>query len=80
MTAIVVITLELSAGYFALLHSYQGITGILYTGLAAVFLSAIYVGHGRNLWIPIIAHGLHDTSGMFFLFLGSYNRVVHFLF
>jgi hypothetical protein len=28
----------------------------------------------------MIAHGLHDSSGVFFTYLGIYNKIVHLLF
>lgn len=58
------------AGLFALAHSYQGVTGLLYSGTVALLFGAVYLARDRNLWIPILAHGLIDTVGITLLFLG----------
>lgn len=58
------------AGLFALAHSYQGVTGLLYSGTVAVLFGAVYLARGRSLWIPILAHGFIDTIAVTLLFLG----------
>jgi membrane protease YdiL (CAAX protease family) len=48
-------------------HLYQGATGVAdstFTGLMA----GLYLGSGRNLWVPILAHGLSDTIGLLLIF------------
>ena len=75
-----IIAVVLSTLFFAMAHSYQAISGVLYTGLAALFLAVIFLAHGKNLWIVMIAHGLHDTSGAYFTYLGIYKKIVHWLF
>jgi len=57
---------------FGLAHAYQGITGILDEGLAGLLLGLIYLRTGRNLSVPIIAHGLGDTIDFILIFLGRY--------
>ncbi len=58
--------------FFGLAHSYQGITGIIDEGLMGLLLGLIYLGCGRNLCVPIIAHGVQDTIDMVLVFLGKY--------
>lgn len=57
---------------FGLAHSYQGITGIIDEGLAGFLFGVIYLRNGRNLAVPIIAHGLGDTIDFVLIFLGKY--------
>ena len=57
---------------FGLAHSYQGVTGILDEGLAGLLLGLIYLLTGRNLAVPIIAHGIQDTIDFVLIFLGMY--------
>jgi membrane protease YdiL (CAAX protease family) len=57
---------------FGLAHAYQGITGILDEGLAGFLLGIIYLRSGRNLAVPIVAHGLTDTMDVVLMFLGKY--------
>lgn len=57
---------------FGLAHSYQEITGIIDEGLAGFLLGAVYLRNGRNLAVPIIAHGLGDTIDFLLIFFGKY--------
>ena len=57
---------------FGLAHAYQGITGIIDEGLAGFLFGVIYLRNGRNLAVPIIAHGLGDTIDFLLIFLGKY--------
>jgi len=57
---------------FGLAHAYQGITGILDEGLSGLLLGIIYLRTGRNLSVPIIAHGMGDTIDFVLIFLGKY--------
>lgn len=68
--AAIMVAMIVQAALFGLLHAIQGPTGILITAYAGVVLAAAYYGSGRNLWAPIIAHGLMDTIGLTLIFLG----------
>jgi membrane protease YdiL (CAAX protease family) len=57
---------------FGLAHAYQGITGILDEGLSGLLLGIIYLRTGRNLAVPIIAHGIEDTVDFLLIFFGKY--------
>ena len=57
---------------FGLAHAYQGITGVLDEGLAGLLLGILYLRTGRNLAVPIIAHGIQDTIDFILIFLGKY--------
>ena len=57
---------------FGLAHAYQGITGIIDEGLMGFLLGVIYLRTGRNLAVPIIAHGLADTIDFILIYLGRY--------
>ena len=67
MAAIVV-----SSIVFGLVHTYQGLSGMIATGLTGVVLGWLYLATGRNLWAPIIAHGVMDTSGLVMIYFGVY--------
>ena len=54
---------------FGLMHAYQGLTGILFTGIVGCLLGTVYWLAGRNLWVTIIAHGLLDTVSLTAIFL-----------
>lgn len=56
---------------FGFAHSYQGMTGWIEEGIAGLFLGLMYLRTGRNLCVPIIAHGVGDTIDMILIFLGK---------
>ena len=57
---------------FGIAHAYQGWTGIIDEGLSGLLLGVIYLRAGRNLAVPIIAHGIGDTIDFVLIFLGKY--------
>jgi uncharacterized protein len=57
---------------FGLAHAYQGMTGIIDEGLMGLPLGVIYLRTGRNLSVPIIAHGVCDTIDFWLIFVGRY--------
>jgi membrane protease YdiL (CAAX protease family) len=57
---------------FGLAHAYQGITGIVDEGLMGLILGVVYLACGRNLLVPIIAHGIQDSIDLVLIFLGRY--------
>jgi membrane protease YdiL (CAAX protease family) len=57
---------------FGLAHSYQGLTGVIDEGLMGVLLAAIYLRTGRNLAVPIVAHGVQDSIDLILIFAGRY--------
>jgi membrane protease YdiL (CAAX protease family) len=57
---------------FGMAHAYQDITGIIDEGLMGLILGLFYLGFGRNLMIPIIAHGMQDTIDAFLIYSGNY--------
>ena len=65
-----VIAVALSAALFSIGHLYQGITGVIDTFLAGLFLGGLYLYSGRNLWLPILTHGVINTAGFLLLYWG----------
>jgi membrane protease YdiL (CAAX protease family) len=57
---------------FALAHAYQGLTGAIDEGLMGLLLGLIYLRTGRNLAVPIVAHGVADTIDFVLMFFGKY--------
>ncbi len=56
---------------FGLAHGYQGLTGWIEEGLAGLALGVMYLRTGRNLAVPIVAHGVCDTIDMGLIFFGK---------
>ena len=57
---------------FGLAHAYQGLTGVIDEGLMGLLLGLIYLRTGRNLAVPILAHGIQDSIDFVLIFLGKY--------
>jgi membrane protease YdiL (CAAX protease family) len=57
---------------FGLAHAYQGVTGVIGEGFMGLLLGLVYLGCGRNLAVPIVAHGVADTVDMVLIFLEAY--------
>lgn len=66
------LSLILVSVLFGVVHLYQGISGVLDTIAAGLVYGALYLGSGRNLWAPIIAHGVYDTVAVLLIFWGKY--------
>ena len=62
--------LIVQAVIFGLVHSYQGLSGIISIGLLAVVDGLIFLKADSNLWPVAIAHGLLDTLGFTLLYTG----------
>ncbi len=62
---------------FGLLHAYQGPTGMVLTGVAGLVFGLLYLGSGRNLWLPILAHALTDTIGVLALYFGWAQELIN---
>lgn len=58
---------------FGLAHAYQGLTGVIDEGLMGTLLGLIYLGTGRNLAVPIIAHGIADSIDLVLIYFGRYS-------
>jgi len=57
---------------FGLSHFRQGITGVIDEGLAGFLLALLYLRTGRNLAVPIVAHGVQDTIDLILFYLAKY--------
>ena len=57
---------------FGLAHAYQGITGVIDEGLMGLLYGIVYLRTGRNLSVPIVAHGVQDSIDLFLIFAGKF--------
>ena len=53
---------------FGMGHFYQGISGVVLTGIVGVIYAVAYLIDRSNLWTPILIHGLYDTSAFLIIF------------
>jgi uncharacterized protein len=64
--------LILSSIVFGLAHYDQGVTGVTENVVDGAILASLYLASGRNLWAPILAHGITDTVDCLLLYSGHY--------
>ena len=55
---------------FAYAHHAHGVTGIADNVLAGLLFAGLYLASGRNLWLPLLVHGVIDTTSVVLLYLG----------
>jgi hypothetical protein len=53
---------------FGLGHLYQGPSGVVGSTLSGLLFGGLYLAFRRNLWVPILTHGLSDTIGLLLIF------------
>ena len=58
--------LALTSAAFAVLHSYQGVLGVVRTGVVGVIMGAVFL-HTGSLWPSIVGHVLIDLAVGFVL-------------
>jgi hypothetical protein len=60
---------------FGLAHVYQGLSGVIQATVAGVLLGVLYLATGRNLVVPIVAHGVSNSIDFTVMYLGLYPGV-----
>jgi membrane protease YdiL (CAAX protease family) len=51
-------------------HFYKGPAGVMDSTYSGLVLGSVFLLSGRNLWAPILAHGLVDTVVVVAIFMG----------
>jgi membrane protease YdiL (CAAX protease family) len=62
-----------SAFLFGLIHAYQGIVGIVMTGLTGILFGLVFLKAQTNLWASIFAHAFTDSLA--FLLIYNWDTV-----
>ncbi len=65
-----IVAMFLVAVLFGLGHWYKGPAGVLDSTYSGLVLGGVYLLSGRNLWAPILAHGLSDTFAVIVVSMG----------
>jgi len=58
--------------YFGLGHSTQGMSGVVQESLSGAWLGAAFLLSGRNLTVPIVAHGASNSLALVLIYLHRY--------
>lgn len=61
--------------YFGIGHGTQGATGIIQESLSGFWLGVFFLVSGRNLTVPIVAHGVSNTLALVLIYLDRYPGV-----
>ncbi len=67
-----IISLLLASALFGWGHTEQGISGWIQEGLSGLWLGVLFLASGRNLVLPIVAHGVSNTLAFILIYLGRY--------
>lgn len=66
----IVLNIVLLACFFGFMHSYQGITGQLVTGVVGALLALIFYLRKYDLWFIVAVHGFFDTIAIICVYFG----------
>jgi membrane protease YdiL (CAAX protease family) len=67
-----IVSLILSSVLFGWGHTEQGVAGWVQEGLSGLLLGLLFLGAGRNLMLPIVAHGVSNTLAFVLIYLERY--------
>jgi membrane protease YdiL (CAAX protease family) len=65
-------SLLLSSALFGWGHTEQGVSGWIQEGLSGLLLGVLFLLAGRNLVVPIVAHGVSNTLALVLIYFGRY--------
>lgn len=66
------LSLGLSSVLFGWGHTEQGVSGWVQEGLSGFLLGVLFLLAGRNLLLPVVAHGVSNTLALVLIYLGRY--------
>ncbi len=70
-----IIAAFLSSAMFGIVHLYQGISGVLSTGIVGLILATVFMKNRNNLILCMLIHGIYDMWGLTLIYL-SKDRVI----
>jgi len=70
-----IVGIILSNFLFGFGHMYQGLSGMIITGVTGFVFAWLYFRTNKNLWAAILAHGIYDTVGFVMIFFGVYPGI-----
>ncbi|MDU8884528.1 type II CAAX endopeptidase family protein [Yeosuana sp. MJ-SS3] len=73
------IAVVFSSLLFGLGHEYQGVSGMISTGVVSLILGVIYIKHKNILWFTILTHGFYDVIGITLIYLNLEQDVYNIL-
>ena len=65
-------SLLIGSALFGWGHTEQGVSGWVQESLSGLLLGVLFLLAGRNLMLPILAHGTSNTLAFVLIYLGRY--------
>jgi membrane protease YdiL (CAAX protease family) len=69
----------ISSIIFGLAHFYQGVTGVLTTGLIGFIFGIIFFKNKQNLTVAMFTHGFYDMIGITLIYLNEERTIIEFM-
>jgi len=63
-----ILAVFISSILFGLTHGYQGISGMITTGIVGLILALAFYRNRSNLAVGILTHGIYDTYGVLLIY------------
>ena len=67
-----VLSLILASVLFGWGHTEQGISGWVQEGISGFLLGVLFLAAGKNLVLPIVAHGVSNSLAFTLIYFGNY--------
>ena len=67
-----IISLVAVSVFFGIGHGTQGVAGIVQESLSGCWLGVVFLASGRNLTVPIVAHGVSNGLALVLIYLNRY--------
>jgi len=64
---------------FGLAHLYQGLSGVITTGLIGFLMSLVFYNNRKNLILAMLVHGFYDMIGITLIFLNKERTIVDWI-
>lgn len=59
--------------FFGIGHYYQGISGMIGSGISSLIFAGVYFLLNRNIWVAVLAHGFSNSIGLFIIYFGLHE-------
>jgi membrane protease YdiL (CAAX protease family) len=73
------IAVFISSVLFGLAHRYQGVSGMITTGLVGFAFGLMFINSKNRLWLTILTHGIYDMIGITLIYLSMEDDVFYAL-
>ena len=65
----------IASAVFGLAHSYQGLSGVITTGIIAFLFGVIFIFNKNNLFVLVLTHGIYNMIAITLIYLGKARMI-----